>query len=313
MSGQSCNAAMANPQSRTEDGQKISFIQRLSQVFLNTGVNLQFRYKQFGQGGDGSNRLVLLCLGLLNITLLIAAVVIGINCAKVKEGSLRVSHSAATQLIDELNYLHGNYSDVIKAEEEAKNALESVLKNHTRMKEKIEQQKTINDNYQKQMEALQEESKILLSNVSALEEHCSGCPSGWIPLNSSCYFFSYTESPNVEKNWEKSREDCKSRGADLVVIDYPEEQNFVSHTIDHMMAGGFWVGLTDMNTEGKWVWINNVTEVENRYWMDGEPNDVGYHGEDCAMVIASRMTPWKTRNDANCRHSMKWICEMTSR
>nr|XP_033498801.1 CD209 antigen-like protein 2 [Epinephelus lanceolatus] len=305
---------MANPQSRTEDGQKVSFIQRLSQVFLNTGVNLQFRYKQFGQGGDGSNRLVLLCLGLLNVTLLIAAVVIGINCAKVKEGSLPVSHSAATQLIDELNYLRGNYSDVIKAEEEAKSALESALKNHTRMKEKIEQQKTINDNYQKQIEALQEERAILLSNVSASEEHCSGCPSGWIPLNSSCYFFSYTESPNVEKNWPKSREDCKSRGADLVVIDYPEEQNFVSHTIDHMMAGGFWVGLTDMHTEGKWVWINNVTEVENRYWMDGEPNNVGYHGEDCAMVISSRMTPWKTRNDANCNHSfMNWICEMTSR
>ena len=31
-------------------------------------------------GTDGSNRLVLLCLGLLNIVLLITAVVLGVNC-----------------------------------------------------------------------------------------------------------------------------------------------------------------------------------------------------------------------------------------
>ena len=90
--------------------------------------------------------------------------------AKVREGSLHVSHSAVAPIIDELNFLRSNHSDVIEAEEEAKIALERAAKNHAQLKEKIEKQRTINDNYQKQVEELQEELIHLQSNMSALGE-----------------------------------------------------------------------------------------------------------------------------------------------
>nr|XP_046268895.1 CD209 antigen-like protein E [Scatophagus argus] len=276
-------------------------------------------FEKFGQGGDGSNRLLILCLGLLNAILLIAAVVIGINCAKVKEGSLHVSHSAASQLINELNYLRSNHSDVMEAEEEAKNAFDRALRNHAELKVKIEQQKTINDDYQRQVEALLKEKMNLLSNISALEGTCGRCPSKWLLHNSSCYFFSYAESSTVKKNWPDSRADCVSRGADLTVIDNQEEQKFVSGSIENMRRGtniwenGFWIGLTDTETEGEWVWINNVTEVEQGYWMEGESNDYGHLGEDCGVAVYSHFNPWKTRYDANCNViKIYWICEMAS-
>ncbi|TKS86470.1 C-type lectin domain family 4 member M CD209 antigen-like protein 1 [Collichthys lucidus] len=214
-----------------------------------------------------------------------------------------------------------NPSDVIKAEEEARNELDRALKNHTQLKEKVEQQKTINDNYQKQMEELQTEKTNLKSNISALEANCGRCPPRWILLNSSCYFFSYTEPRSARKNWQDSRANCITRGADLVVIDNKEEQKFVSDTIENMKVSssnewenGFWVGLRDTQKEGTWVWINNVTEVEQRYWMDGEPNDAGHHGEDCGVVYYKAQNPWKTRNDVNCQAAVRqWICEMTSK
>ncbi|KAM4542822.1 C-type lectin domain family 4 member G-like [Odontesthes bonariensis] len=278
-------------------------------------------YKIFGQGGYSfpNYRVVILCLGLLNAVLFIAAVVLGVNCAKVKEGSLQVSHSAASQLISELSFLRSNHSDVIEAEEEAKRALEKAKSEHAQIKEQIEQLKTINDGYQKQIEALSAEKTNVLSNISALEGTCGRCLPGWVLLNSSCYFFSYTESTTNKKDWQDSRADCIRRGSDLIVIDNPEEQKFVSDTIDSMRSGhdvwssGFWIGLVDTETEGTWVWINNVTEVEQRYWMDGEPNDIGHLGEDCAVAVYSANNPWKTRYDASCsRRERQWICEKTS-
>ncbi|XP_040916002.1 C-type lectin domain family 4 member M-like isoform X2 [Toxotes jaculatrix] len=240
--------------------------------------------------------------------------------AKVKEGSLNNSHSAAAQLINELNYLRSNHSDAMKAEEEAKQALEKALENHAQLKVQIEQQKTINDGYQRQVEVLRAEKTNLQANISALEGTCGRCLPGWFILNSTCYFLSYTESSSVKKNWHNSRTDCISRGADLVVIDNPEEQKFVSGKIKGLISGrsswsnGFWIGITDIETEGTWVWINNVTEVEQRYWMDGEPNNHGLQGENCVIAVYSSPNPWKTWYDGNCQeHELYWICEMPSR
>uniref|UniRef100_A0A672G0Z7 CD209 antigen-like protein E n=1 Tax=Salarias fasciatus TaxID=181472 RepID=A0A672G0Z7_SALFA len=205
------------------------------------------------------------------------------------------------------------------AEEDAKRALETAVKNHTMLKDQLQQKKIINDGYQKQLEALRTERTTLLSNISALESSCGKCPSGFLHFNTSCYFFSYAESSTVKKNWHDSRTDCINRGSDLIVIDSPEEQTFVGNNVNKMVQGleiwqnGFWVGLTDMDTEDHWVWINNVTEVEPRYWMDGEPNEYGI-GEDCAAVVYSSSNPWKSRNDANCqRNELYWICEKVSR
>ncbi|XP_040916000.1 CD209 antigen-like [Toxotes jaculatrix] len=310
---------MERPQRMTHNGPKITFISKFTEVFFDSDGYFHSSYQIFGQGGDGSNRRAIVCLGLLNVVLLIAAVALGINCSKVKEGSLHVSHPAATQLINELNYLRSNNSDAMKAQEEAKQALQKALKNHAQLKVQIEQQKTINDGYHRQVEVLRAEKANLQANISALEGTCGRCLAGWSILNSTCYFFSYTESSSVKKNWFDSRADCISRDANLVVIDNPEEQRFLSDSIKNKKTSskwwenGFWIGITDMETEGTWVWINNVTEVENRYWMDGEPNNLGHHGENCGVAVYSPTNPWKTWFDGFCSVPLHWICEMPSK
>uniref|UniRef100_A0A674A779 C-type lectin domain-containing protein n=1 Tax=Salmo trutta TaxID=8032 RepID=A0A674A779_SALTR len=91
------------------------------------------------------------------------------------------------------------------------------------------------------------------------------CPQGWKKLGSSCYYVS-TES----KSWEESRQDCRNRGAELVVINSQEKQVF------NWLCGRnnyVWIGLTDSVTEGTWKWVDD-TPLTTKYWNSGQPDSM---------------------------------------
>uniref|UniRef100_A0A3Q1H672 C-type lectin domain-containing protein n=1 Tax=Anabas testudineus TaxID=64144 RepID=A0A3Q1H672_ANATE len=114
------------------------------------------------------------------------------------------------------------------------------------------------------------------------------CPDGWIKLCSSCYFFS-TESGS----WTTGREDCRTRGADLVVIDSAEEQ------VQHVFM------LVD--NEGSWKWVDGTPLILNNWWNNQPDNGGGSSltgDEDCAHIRSD--SEW---NDLPCEKSLQWICE----
>ncbi|KAJ8362459.1 hypothetical protein AAFF_G00373850 [Aldrovandia affinis] len=116
---------------------------------------------------------------------------------------------------------------------------------------------------------------------------CRPCPEGWKQRNSKCYYFS-TE----RKNWQGSRSACLKQGADLVIIESEEEQDFISkHTRGNY---AYWIGLSDSETEGTWLWVDGTPLQEDKaFWKKGEPNN--YNGaEDCAATQPGRIscTAW---------------------
>ncbi|XP_067372126.1 CD209 antigen-like protein C, partial [Channa argus] len=125
------------------------------------------------------------------------------------------------------------------------------------------------------------------------------CPAGWMMFSYSCYLLS-TESGS----WTKGREDCRKRGADLVVINSAEEQTFLSA----FTRMGTWIGLSDRDEEGTWRWIDGTT-LTFKYWDVMEPNNEdkdSTDGEDCAEIKVQKGHKW---NDLSCEVSQQWICE----
>ncbi|KAF3701273.1 C-type lectin domain family 4 member E [Channa argus] len=259
--------------------------------------------------------LVIACLGLLNIVLLITAVAIGIYCGIVSEESTPHQITAQTLFI-EVKQLQTLKSEVIKAHEEAKQALQKETRSHQLLKVQLEQNKTLSDTLQGQLEKLLGMRTTLMSNTSDIRESCGQCLSGWVLINSTCYFHAKS-SPETLKSWADSKADCISRGARLVVIDNWEEQLNIFENLPKTdsnvrpwwrRTGSIWIGLTDAETEGTWVWVNNVTLGDGRYWIQGEPNNHG-DNENCGAFLKID-DPRKSWFDSNCQDKKEWLCEM---
>uniref|UniRef100_A0A7N6BNF1 C-type lectin domain-containing protein n=1 Tax=Anabas testudineus TaxID=64144 RepID=A0A7N6BNF1_ANATE len=87
------------------------------------------------------------------------------------------------------------------------------------------------------------------NRLQDLSKQKKTCPAGWTMFNCVCYLLS-----SKTGSWQTGREDCRQRGADLVVIDSAEVQTFLSRFTKQQT----WIGLTDLENEGNWKWIDGT-------------------------------------------------------
>ncbi|XP_059196490.1 CD209 antigen-like protein C [Centropristis striata] len=119
---------------------------------------------------------------------------------------------------------------------------------------------------------------------------------GWMYFNHSFYYIS-----SINKPWQDSRNDCLQRGADLLIINSKEEQEFA-----RQFKRLTWLGLTDRETEGTWKWVDG-TALNQSYWRRGEPNSFQGKDEDCGELrFPDEENGW---NDISCTSQNYWICE----
>uniref|UniRef100_A0A8C2L034 Si:ch211-232p21.6 n=1 Tax=Cyprinus carpio TaxID=7962 RepID=A0A8C2L034_CYPCA len=129
-----------------------------------------------------------------------------------------------------------------------------------------------------------------LKNNSNLEVNkpslpCSykGLPEKWVQDKGRFYVFS-----SDTKDWNSSRQRCQDLGGDLVIINSSEEQEFLAQQIVTFNALVLhWIGLTDHQTEGVWLWVDNTPLNNNVSWWIFPPDDDDIHdpmGEDCAVI-----------------------------
>ncbi|XP_028273999.1 CD209 antigen-like protein E isoform X3 [Parambassis ranga] len=119
---------------------------------------------------------------------------------------------------------------------------------------------------------------------------------GWVYLRPSFYYIS-----SDKKSWEDSRNDCQQRGADLVIINTKEEQEFV--TKFHKLT---WIGLSKRGKNAQWSWVDG-TPLTTSYWGDGEPNNLS--GKDVECVETRFHEVINSWNDIPCAELNFWICE----
>ncbi|XP_070828283.1 CD209 antigen-like [Chaetodon trifascialis] len=181
-------------------------------------------------------------------------------------------------LTEERDWLKTSYSNLTKERHQLQDRFEALTKDRNDLRRKLQDAEAIWKN-------MTEEKADLKRILNTFE---------WTYFRGSFYHVSSTK-----KTWQQSRDDCLQKGADLMIINSKEEQNFAKHFKKYM-----WIGLTDTETEGKWKWVDG-TPVTKSYWGPGEPN--GGRGENCGDIkFYDAENSW---NDEACSYSCYWICE----
>lgn len=130
---------------------------------------------------------------------------------------------------------------------------------------------------------------------------CDGCRA--IVGTTSTYYFCGT--PEVA--WDPARTRCKTLLGDLVIVNDMDEHLFLTD----QLAGTsrWWIGLSDIASEGQFVWIDNSPAAGLKLWANAEPDnaDADVPGSaDCVAMNDGFLGFW---HDEACADVHGMICE----
>ncbi|XP_078579734.1 lymphocyte antigen 75-like isoform X1 [Branchiostoma floridae x Branchiostoma japonicum] len=128
------------------------------------------------------------------------------------------------------------------------------------------------------------------------------CPPGWDedPMSDYCYQVNVASF----RTWHHARENCQSKGGDLVSITTPQEQSYLNGRLSGVNGvASVWIGAHDRGTEGGWEWSDGQPFTYLN-WGGGEPNNAG-SGEDCTEMLVSNAL-W---NDMPCDALRGYMCK----
>lgn len=126
----------------------------------------------------------------------------------------------------------------------------------------------------------------------------ASCQSGWMTHESTCYFFSHTTA-----SWADAESICRGFSGKLAEPRTLSAASFISGEAINL-GGWFWLGMSDIITERRWIYSSDQSSVTVNYWGSGEPNA----GADvnCLATWPSHSSMWC---DEPCEYKYKYVCE----
>ncbi|KAJ8402327.1 hypothetical protein AAFF_G00368160 [Aldrovandia affinis] len=132
-----------------------------------------------------------------------------------------------------------------------------------------------------------------------------GCATGWTAKSHfrNCYKL-FVMDHSKKRSWAAAREDCISRGAELVSIHNADEEIFLA---TYSKGKTNWIGLQHNAITGGYQWSDG-SAVSHTNWGFGEPNN--HQGRENCVEMVSTVNGTSWWNDLFCDAHQDWICEI---
>ncbi|XP_046861523.1 C-type lectin domain family 4 member C-like [Xenia sp. Carnegie-2017] len=124
----------------------------------------------------------------------------------------------------------------------------------------------------------------------------ASCPSDWLQIESSCYFFSTKVT-----TWRKARKLCQQMGGDLAVPKNNAENNAIYRIMLRKGNKRHFIGLYRKKSDKQFYTVQNG-KASFTSWRYGEPNNLG-HVENCVIYY------YNSWQDIRCGHHYNFICQ----
>ncbi|XP_052696860.1 perlucin-like [Crassostrea angulata] len=124
------------------------------------------------------------------------------------------------------------------------------------------------------------------------------CSEGWIKHGSACYHMTAEK-----ESWFDAMNMCQIHGSVLAYILHQEEENFIIGLMNSKHFNVAWLGGSDWNLEGSFLWEPYGVKMNYTNFAPGEPNN-HHHNEDCLLLDTN--LHW---SDRNCDDMHFYICK----
>ena len=131
------------------------------------------------------------------------------------------------------------------------------------------------------------------------------CDGDWKHFNGHCYLV-----VRQYKSWDDATAYCTSKNSYLLDVTTDTEREFATELLRNYRYF-FWIGATDRDTTGRFIYYHSKLPIPEKYWGQGEPDN--YRGnQHCVVVYPNTRSGGVELRDYSCNFRYHFVCEKSA-
>ena len=129
-----------------------------------------------------------------------------------------------------------------------------------------------------------------------------------VPTDAQLFLGKYYKVFDEFMSWHQARRKCQEMGGHLAIVRNDAENRFILSLLSKTALGSAWLGATDEEREGRWVWVDG-SDLLYKNWSEGQPTNNGGRGPENYLHILRDGTWNDYYDDGTGQYRPGFVCQ----